>query len=121
VTGRSLVATAALALLLVAGAVAARPAPDNPDLWAVVTVDGTLVRSNHAISSRQLGADGSYEVIFDRDVTGCAYVASGENDDGLTLGVAPRDTNPAGVYVIEYDAVLARDSYSSGFHLIVSC
>ena len=100
---------------------AARPAPAQSSLFAVVNVDGTLDHGNGVVSSAQLGADGTYEVIFNRDVTSCAYVGSGAFDDALTIGVAPRDTNPNGVYVVEYDTVLGFDSWSSGFDLIVMC
>jgi hypothetical protein len=33
----------------------------------------------------------------------------------------PAEGNANGVFVQEWDGVLARDSYSSGFHLVVSC
>ena len=112
------------AVLLAVGAnvgAAGKPPVAAATLWAVVNVDGTLARASGAVSSAQLGADGSYEVVFNRDVTGCAWTATGADDDGLTIGVSGRDGNPAGVYLIEYDTVLARDSYSSGFDLVVNC
>jgi hypothetical protein len=96
-------------------------------LTAVVNVDGTLARGSGAVSSAALGVDGQYEVIFDRDVSQCAYVATaGEAtifpaDDAITLGVSPREGNVNGVFLAEFDALLGRDSYSSGFHLIVAC
>jgi hypothetical protein len=60
-------------------------------------------------------------------VSGCAYqVTAGEAtpvppDDAITMSVAPRAGNTAAVFVQEYDVVLARDSYSSGFHLTITC
>jgi hypothetical protein len=42
-------------------------------LWAVVNIDGTLARSFHATSATKVSG-GSYDVIFDRDVSGCAYI-----------------------------------------------
>ncbi len=99
-------------------------------LSAVVNVDGTLARGSGAVSSKQIGADGTYAVEFTRDVTGCAYVATAggalpftpDPDDAITLGVAPYgEGGPNWVDLIEYDAILGRDSFSSGFHLIVFC
>jgi len=96
-------------------------------LTAVVNVDGSLARSRGAVSSSQLGVDGQYEVVFNRDVSNCAYVASGGEattlppDDAVVFTVAPRDGNANAVFVQEWDGVLGRDSYSSGFHLVVIC
>jgi hypothetical protein len=105
---------------------AARPvAPAT--LWAVVNLDGTLARGSSAVSSSQLGVDGQYEVVFNRDVSRCAYVASGGEatalgaDDAVVFTVAPRFGNANGVFIQEWDGVLGYDSYSSGFHLIVAC
>jgi len=96
-------------------------------LTAVVNLDGSLARGRGAVSSSQLGVDGQYEVVFDRDVSNCVYVASGGEattvapDDAVVFTVAPRDGNVNAVFVQEWDGVLARDSYSSGFHIIVVC
>ena len=96
-------------------------------LTAVVNVDGSLARGRGAVSSSQLGVDGQYEVVFNRDVSNCAYVASGGEattlppDDAVVFTVAPRDGNVNAVFVQEWDGVLGRDSYSSGFHLVVVC
>jgi hypothetical protein len=117
------------AAALTTQAAAARPAPVPVVLWAVVNVNGTLARSNGATTSQATGVDGEYEVTFNRDITGCAYAATaGEAaaftpgpDDAITFGVAPANTGPATVFLLEYDSILARDSYSSGFHLIITC
>jgi hypothetical protein len=96
-------------------------------LSAVVSLDGTLARGRNAVSSSQLGVDGQYQVVFDRDVSSCTYVASGGEstplspDDAVVFTVAPRDGNANAVFIQEWDGVLARDSYSSGFHLVVVC
>ena len=96
-------------------------------LSAVVNVDGTLVRGVGAVSSRSLEVDGEYVVTFNRNVSQCAYVGGGGEatplpaDDAITIGTSPSDTSVNEVYVIEYDAILGYDSYSSGFHLIVVC
>jgi hypothetical protein len=107
---------------------APKPAPTPQTvLWAVVRVDGSMARGSGAVASAALGADGTYEVVFGRDVSGCAYAAVGGQDttfpadDSISIGVAPRAGNTNAVYLIEWDGVLGRDSYSSGFHLIVTC
>lgn len=105
---------------------AAPPVKTGP-LAAVVNLDGTLARGNGAVSSLANGVDGQYVVSFNRDVSGCAYVASGGEatasgpDDAVVFTVAPAFGNTSGVFVQEWDGVLAQDSYSSGFHLIVVC
>jgi hypothetical protein len=130
----ALAAALAVSAALASGGAHAAPKPPPTTApggfttgWAVVRVDGSLARGSGAVSSQQLGVDGEYEVVFNRDVSGCAYVATaGEAgsfppDDAITFGVAGREGNPNAVFLIEYDAVLARDSYSSGFHLVVHC
>jgi hypothetical protein len=93
----------------------------------VVDVNGNLVRGSGAISSAQLGVDGQYTVTFNRNVSECAYVASGGEaeaiapDNAVVFTVAPGEGNANTVFVQEYDAILGQDSYSSGFHLAVFC
>ncbi|SRR6266567_5626921 len=131
---RILAAAAAVAALAVAAFImttaaagAARSAPVM--LTAVVRVDGSLARGIGAVSSMQTGVDGEYRVTFSRDVSGCTFLATaGEAvpftpgpDDAITFGVAPDNTSVNTVFLLEYDAILARDSYSSGFHLAVVC
>jgi hypothetical protein len=118
---------AGLAVAAIPSAASARPGPVT--LWAVVNVDGTLARGDGAVTAQATGVDGEYRVTFDRDVSGCAYVATaGEAtafttgpDDAITFGVAPDNQDTSTVFALEYDAILARDSYSSGFHLAVFC
>src|SRR6266511_2619830 len=93
-------------------------------LWAVVLVDGTTARGSHVTSSQSFGAgSASYEVIFDRDVTACAYLVStggGGNDTLLAQASAARRTGNA-------NGVFVETSTSSGavadepFHLGVFC
>ena len=123
----ALVVMLILALAVARPGFSAAPVKVPTPMWAVVNVDGSLARGRSAVSSAQLGVDGQYEVVFNRDVSACAYVASGGEatpnspDDAVVFTVAPRDSNPDAVFVQEWDGVLARDSYSSGFHLIVLC
>jgi hypothetical protein len=125
---RKLLVAAAVATLVVL--LAAFPAAAPPAFttgWAVVNVDGSLARGSGAVSSTQLGVDGQYTVTFNRNVSGCAYVANGGEataiapDDAVVFTVAPGEGNPNAVFVQEWDGVLGVDSYSSGFHLIVTC
>jgi hypothetical protein len=98
---------------------------DAKDLWAVVNADGTLARgSTNAVSSGTT-VGGGYEVIFNRDVTGCAYTATvGNAAGGIPLarfaGVASRDGNPNGVHVRMWDQAGALKA-DSAFHVIVDC
>jgi hypothetical protein len=93
------------------------------NLWAVVETDGTLVRGT-AVSSGPLTL-GAYEVVFDRDVTGCAYLATSglTGTSGSPPSIFPTVVGRAGnanaVYVKLYDdaAVLTNGS----FHVAVFC
>lgn len=105
---------------------AARPSATSS--WAVVNTDGSLARASGATASIATGTDGAYVVTFSRDVSRCAYSVTGGAasandvlDDAVVFTAAPSLTGPSDVYVLEYDAVLGYDSYSSGFHLVVSC
>ena len=95
-------------------------------LFAVVNSDGTLARGSDAVSGsvNHTPGTGNYEVTFDRDVTGCAYVASiGTADSGNagsgSIGVSPRRRNPNGVFVDTED--LNDNDADIPFHLIVMC
>ena len=92
-------------------------------LWAVVNADGTLARGSGAVSSTSLGF-GTYEVLFNRDVTGCAYVASagtassGSPPDAF-VSTSPRANDVNGVFL---DARTSTgDSVPNPFHLAVFC
>ena len=93
------------------------------DLWAVVGADGALPRKNAAASAAKLGT-GEYEVVFDRDVTACAY--------NVTLGSTDTTEPPAGeagasqrAGNVRAVAVVTRDSAGvkadRPFHLTVNC
>jgi hypothetical protein len=92
-------------------------------LFAVVDEDATLVRGAGAVSA-ELAAAAHYDVGFNRNVTGCAYVATLGSVDS-TLGpagdahVAQDPTNPNGVRVVTNapNGSLAPES----FHLEVAC
>jgi hypothetical protein len=92
--------------------------------FAVVAADGTFVRgSSSVVSSANLGT-GSYEVIFNKDVTGCAYVATiGTTSTGVAgpgqTTVAGRNGNADGVFVATQDS--SGVGTNNSFHLSVSC
>jgi hypothetical protein len=93
------------------------------DLWAVVAADGTLARKNAVTSTAKPGT-GQYEVVFDRNVTACAY--------NVTLGSIDTTQPPAGETGASQQAgnanavaVVTRDSTGTAadlpFHLTVNC
>jgi hypothetical protein len=94
-------------------------------LWAVVNTDGTLARGRGATSADSLGVDGQYEVVFNRNVAGCAYAAT-LGDAAASTGaegvvtVAPRDGNANAVFVQTFD-VLTSTEADLPFHLVVFC
>jgi hypothetical protein len=69
-------------------------------LWAVINSNGTLARSSRATSATRLGT-GQYEVTFNRNVSGCAYIATTKNAHSQALGIftAGGHLSPNGVYV----------------------
>jgi hypothetical protein len=95
---------------------------------AVVRGDGSLARGSNTVSSAKLAnpPHGAYEVIFDRDVTACAYTASVGTPgrrrlitDPVTISTAQRITNANGVFILitNVDGALQNDP----FDLVVSC
>jgi hypothetical protein len=86
--------------------------------------DGSLVRGNGVTAQFKTASPsaGGYEVIFDRDVTNCVYVATlasenaGRGGDGPAgeIGVRALSTNPNGVAVSTFNSsgTLANSSFS---------
>jgi hypothetical protein len=99
------------------------PAPDIPSGqygFAVVNSDGTLARGHHAVKSDALGT-GQYEVIFDSNVRGGAYIASiglsgsvGASSPGQ-ISVVGRFNNVNGVFIETTDS--SGNLANLGFHL----
>jgi hypothetical protein len=90
----------------------------------VVSSNGTLDRGKGVVSSARFGGAGAYEVIFDRDVTECSWVASiGTGDTTETprgfLRTALRNGNTSGVFVGTYTT--ANVANDRAFHLRLSC
>jgi hypothetical protein len=86
----------------------------------VVNESGAIVRHSGATSSAPLTPPGYYEVIFDRDVSGCSYQATiaAPVAPGETL-VQPRSNNVNGVFVITANS--SGSPLQKTFHLAVFC
>ncbi|MBP0018610.1 MAG: glycoside hydrolase family 18 protein [Cyanobacteria bacterium SBLK] len=95
------------------------------ELFAVVNLDGTLARGFGAVSSQRLST-GAYEVIFNRNVRNCAYVAtvglagSSGATEPAAVSVVGRYNNVNGVYVATSGFSLGTQK-DEPFHLIVQC
>jgi len=93
-------------------------------LDAVVDSTGAFVRGAKGAASIHL-TTGAYEVDFDRDVSGCGFVASvaQPGSSGFpaqgTATVAGRAGNPDGVFVQTFD--LTGTQADRPFHLILYC
>ncbi len=99
------------------------PGPDIPSGqygYAVVNSNGTLARGHHAMRSDRL-ALGHYEVIFDSNVRGGAYIAtiglsgSSQFSPPGQITVAGRLNNVNGVFITTSDAT--GKPTDLGFHL----
>jgi hypothetical protein len=96
---------------------------DGMNRFAVVSNTGGLVRGRNASSASRTG-EGRYQVIFDRDVRGCAYIATlgdggSANPPSGQIGTSSLATNANGVVVRTTD-FQGTDS-DRPFHLVVSC
>lgn len=99
-------------------------------LWAVVDGDGTLERSSAGVVSSELLAgvpNGDYAVVFDRNISGCAYQATAGRP-GVNINPLPGYAQVAnwagdpdnGVIVFTKDQAGAGVE-NRGFHLFVTC
>ena len=93
-------------------------------LWAVVASDGTLVRHGTGTISSSEIVPGRYQVIFNREVSGCSYVATlGDTAHGVPpigeIGVAAREGNANGVYVETLNS--SGTETAESFHVAVLC
>lgn len=99
------------------------PSAESISHTAVVTAGGTFRRGRGVSSAARTGA-GRYQVIFNRDVRGCVYVATvGDSSAAApgngTAAVGSLATNVAGVAVRTFNEQGAPANRA--FHLIVSC
>lgn len=99
-------------------------------LWAVVDVDGTLVRSSDGVTLAALNPGvptGDYVVVFEPDISNCAYQAT-VGRPGVNVGPTPgfaqvanwADNPEHGVIVFTKDQNGAGVE-NRGFHLLVTC
>lgn len=92
-------------------------------LWASVDQNGTLVR-NRGAASAQRNAVGTYQVVFNQDVTGCIYQATpGGPTTGLSsahITVSQLPAVSAGVRVATFNPTVTA-AQDSSFFLAVFC
>ena len=89
-------------------------------LWAVVNQNGTLARGSRVTGVTYLGI-GRYEITFDRNVAGCAYIATTKNAYSQALGIytASGHLSANGVYV---ETKNQGGGLTDGpFNLLVAC
>jgi hypothetical protein len=102
------------------------PLAEGTSHWAVIRApDGVVVRGRGVTSATRFPQPGRYQVIFNRDVRGCAYLATLGNTDAATpstgqIAVSQLPNTPNGVQI--------RTTTSDGgtnanrnFHLAVVC
>ena len=96
----------------------------HPNDFAVVNSAGALVRGSSSAVSASLIDPGQYQVNFNKNVSGCAYVATiGDTDSGnATPGevwVATRAGNDDAVFVVTTNS--SGEDSERPFHLSVLC
>ncbi len=98
--------------------------PMGSVLWAVVRADGTLIRGAGISASRAESTPGRYEVVFNRNVARCAYIATlGSTSNSLPhngqIGVATSSRNEDSVFVKTDNG--QNEESAESFHLAVFC
>jgi hypothetical protein len=96
---------------------------DGLSRWAVVSASGQLVRGRNVTSVARTSS-GRYQVIFNRDVRNCAYIAtlgdpSASGPSSGQIGTSSLASNVNGVSVRTTDANGTAGNRS--FHMIVPC
>ncbi|MCU1452653.1 MAG: hypothetical protein JWN46_799 [Acidimicrobiales bacterium] len=84
---------------------------------AAVTGIALIERSSRVVSAAKL-SEGAFQVIFDRDVTECTYVATLQSG-GYMAQAEPLTSDPNGVFVSTYNA--SGTITSAAFYLEVVC
>ena len=95
-------------------------------LWAVINADGTTARASGVRSSKKdtPASTGEYDVIFKRNVSKCAYIASfaDERQTGEVSASSMGPGTPNGVYVQTVSSNGTNEVYrDKPFHLAVFC
>ncbi len=97
-----------------------QPNAGGTNFFAVVNISGGLISGNRVTSVTWLGT-GRYEVTFNANVSGCAYIATTTNAYSQALGIytAGGHLSPNGVYV---ETKNQGGGLTNGpFHLWVAC
>jgi hypothetical protein len=93
-------------------------------MWASINANGSTARGFHTVSSAWLLFTGQYEVIFDRNIMGCSFIA-GVGVPGATsppvgqATTAVRNGTTNGVFVLTTDS--AGTAVNQPFHVAVNC
>jgi hypothetical protein len=93
-------------------------------LWAVVRGNGTLARASHVALTEQ-NNPGVYQVVFDRNITDCAFIAgrgAADSSSAADPGEISATRLPGGttnVLVVTYNS--AGTPADADFHLAVFC
>lgn len=119
VTSSKLAPSAKASLVGPAGPAGPPGAPATA-LWARISETGLVVKGSGVVNAKQPFGEGTYEVNFNRDVTGCTYQATSSDYPGMFVLVEPRDNDPNGVYVETTEAV-EGPGVDDGFDLAVFC
>ena len=88
-----------------------------PPMWAEISSGATYVAGSRVASVSSLGT-GTYQVDFDRNISGCAYSATAFFT-GQIMNVEPRsgDANAVFIQSVDYNG----NSVNSYFYLTVTC
>ncbi len=89
-----------------------------PATWAEVNASGGYVAGSRVVSVSHLDFTGTYQVDFDRDVSGCAYQAT-PSHSGNNLRVEPIGSDARAVFVMSTDRAGALAD--TQFYLTVTC
>ena len=101
------------------------------NLWAVVDPDGKLIRGSGVTSTSQGEIKGVYRVVFNQDVSACAFIAtpaieSGTDGDSsrpnpAETTVGPLKENTNGVIVVRASGEEPAEPASGAVHVAVFC
>jgi hypothetical protein len=105
-------------------------APRAPDrtlgfalMSATINADGSIGRATGVVSAQQL-AIGAYEVIFERNIVDCTFVATANTTNisdapDIRVSLSPRFGTPAGAFIVTRNA--AGAGTDGAFSIMVFC
>ena len=88
-------------------------------LWAVVNDQGGLVRGDGVVSSTVVGS--TYSVTFDRDISGCAYLATPDMSSNIGIGPVGVTLQDPTTVAVEITSSYPAGTLRAPFHLGVLC